>query len=113
MSTGRTRLRARVPRTLLAAAALLAATSRAGAQEVLLTTEQAVKEIFPEAARTAAERHALTAAVRRGRRPERVRRLRRASRLRGRDGGNRKVPAHHVHGRRDPRSARARRGGHG
>src|SRR5919202_4405155 len=66
MSTGRTRLRARVPRTLLAAAALLAATSRAGAQEVLLTTEQAAKEIFPEAARTAAERHALTAAVKRG-----------------------------------------------
>ena len=52
-------------RALLAATAIAAAASRAGAQEMLLTREQAVREIFPEVARTADERRALAAAAKR------------------------------------------------
>ena len=50
---------------VLLVVATVAAAGRAGAQEVLLTREQAVKEIFPEVARTADERRALSAAAKR------------------------------------------------
>lgn len=45
--------------------AVLAPGARAGAQEVLLTPEQAIHEIFPEAARTTREARPLAPAVRR------------------------------------------------
>jgi Na+-translocating ferredoxin:NAD+ oxidoreductase RnfG subunit len=54
-----------IPVSVLALVGLLGAAGAARAQDVLLTREQAVKEIFPEAARTAEERHALTPAVKR------------------------------------------------
>ena len=49
----------------LATLALVGAAKRASAQEVLLTREQALKEIFPEAVRTAEERRPLDAGVKR------------------------------------------------
>lgn len=60
------RLRSSATRALLAAAAIIAAASsaRAGAQEVLLTPEQALKEIFPEVARTTVEERVLSSPTR-------------------------------------------------
>ena len=50
---------------VLLAAAVTAPGDRAAAQDVLLTGDQAVHEVFPEAARTTRERPALTPAARR------------------------------------------------
>lgn len=48
----------------LAAVLIASMSARLPAQEVLLTPEQALKEIFPEAARTVEDRHALPHALR-------------------------------------------------
>jgi Na+-translocating ferredoxin:NAD+ oxidoreductase RnfG subunit len=60
----RPRARALVAYTFVGVAALTLAAPLSGAQEVLLSPEQALKEIFPEGARTALERRPIDAATR-------------------------------------------------